>query len=152
MHEAPGEPLAIGVLGGERRLDLVVADDAAGGCVDEEHLARLQTALFDDRSRVEIEHANFGGENDEPVVGHPVAGRAQAVAVEDSSHDGAVGERDGGRAVPGLHQRGVEPVKGPTCGVHLGVVLPRLGNHHEHRVRQRPAREVQELEHLVKCG
>ena len=33
--------------------------------------------------------------------------------------------------------------------VHLGVVLPRLGDHHQHGVRQRPAAHVQQLEHLV---
>src|SRR5690606_41232302 len=34
----------------------------------------------------------------------------------------------------------------------FGVVLPRLRDHHEHRVRQRAAAEVEQLEHLVERG
>ena len=34
-------------------------------------------------------------------------------------------------------------------GVHGGVVLPRLGDHHQHGVRQAAAAEVQQFEHLV---
>ena len=56
------------------------------------------------------------------------------------------------RAVPRLHQRGVELVERPPGRVHLGVVLPRLGDHHQHRVRQRPAAQVQQLQHLVEGG
>ena len=35
---------------------------------------------------------------------------------------------------------GVELVEGAAGRVHLGVVLPRLGDHHQHRVRQRRGR------------
>ena len=76
----------------------------------------------------------------------------QAVAVEDRADERAVGERDAGRTVPGLHERGVELVEGPAGGVHLGVVLPRLGDHHQHGVRQAAAAEVEQLEHLVEAG
>ena len=61
----------------------------------------------------------------------------------------AVGERHAGRAVPRLHQRCVELPERPPRWVHRGVVLPRLGDHHQHRVRQAAAAEVQQLEHLV---
>jgi hypothetical protein len=40
-------------------------------------------------------------------------------------------------------------VERPAGRVHLGVVLPRLRDHHQHGVRQRPAAEVQQFEHLV---
>jgi hypothetical protein len=43
----------------------------------------------------------------------------------------------------------VELVERLAALVHLVVVLPRLGDHHQHRVRQRPAAHVQQLEHLV---
>ena len=36
--------------------------------------------------------------------------------------------------------------------VHGGVVLPRLGDHHEHGVGQGAPAEVQQLEHLVEAG
>ncbi len=117
--------------------------------VDEEHPARLEPALADDRRGVEVEHADLGGQHDQAVVGHPVARRAQAVAVEDRADLVTVGEDHARRAVPGLHQRGVELVERAALGVHLGVVLPRLGDHHQHRVRQRPAAHVQQLEDLV---
>ena len=146
------QPLAVGVLGGQPRLDLVVVDDPTLRRVDEEHPAGLEPALAHDRGRVEVEHADLAGEHDEPVVGDPVAGRPQPVAVEDRADDRAVGEGDGRRAVPGLHQRGVEPVEGPTRRVHRGVVLPRLGDHHQHGVGQRAPAEVEQLEHLVEGG
>ena len=148
--DQPGvQPLVVGVLGGELGLDLVVLDDPVLGGVDEEHPARLQPALADDLGRVDVEHADLGGEDDQAVVGDPVAAGAQAVAVEHGADLGAVGEGDAGRAVPGLHQRGVELVEGAPRRVHLGVVLPRLRDHHQHRVRQRAPAEVQQLEHLV---
>ena len=58
-------------------------------------------------------------------------------------------KRDARRTVPRLHQRRVEAVERPLLGVHRVVVLPRLGDHHQHRVRQAAAAEVQQLEHLV---
>ena len=87
-----------------------------------------------------------------PVVGHPVAGRAQAVAVEDGADDRPVGEGHGGRAVPRLHERGVVAVEGPPGRVHRAVVLPRLGDHHQHGVVDGPAAEVEQLQHLVERG
>ena len=134
--DQPGvQPLLVGVLGGERGLDLVVLDDPVLLGVDEEHPARLQPALADDRGRVEVEHADLGGEHDQPVVGDPVARGAQPVAVEDRADLVAVGEDHAGRAVPGLHHRGVELVERAPGPIHLGVVLPRLRDHHQHRVR-----------------
>ena len=106
------QPLLVGVLGGQRGLDLVVLDDPVLAGVDEEHPARLQPALADDRGRVEVEDADLGGEHDQAVVGHPVARRAQPVAVEHRADLVAVGEDHAGWAVPGLHQRGVELVEG----------------------------------------
>ena len=61
----------------------------------------------------------------------------------------AVGEGDAGRAVPRLHEGRVELVERPAGRVHRRVVLPRLRDHHQHRVRQGAAAQVQQLEHLV---
>ena len=149
MHQAGVQPVVVGVLGGQRALDLLVGDDPPRGGVDQEHPARLQPALGDDVGGRDVEHADLAGEDHQVVLGLPPAARAQAVAVEDGADQRAVGEGDRGRAVPGLHDRGVEPVEGPAGRVHLVVVLPRLRDHHQHRVRQRPARQVQQLEHLV---
>ena len=120
-----------------------------GGGVDQEHPAGLQPALGHDVGGRDVEHADLAGQDDEVVLGLPPAAGAQAVAVEDGADQRAVGEADGGRAVPRLHDRGVEPVEGPAGRVHLVVVLPRLRDHHQDGVRQRPAGQVQQLEHLV---
>ena len=150
--QAGVQPLLVGVLAGEGGLDLLVADDAPGGGVDEEHPARLQAAAAHDALGLDVEHAGLGGQHDEAVVGDPVAPRAQPVAVEHGADERAVGEGDAGRAVPGLHEGGVELVERPPGGVHRLVVLPGLRDHHQHRVRQRPAAEVEQLEHLVEGG
>ena len=151
VDQAGVQPLVVRVLGGELGLDLLVLDDPVLVGVDEEHPARLQPALADDGGGVEVEDADLGGEDDEAVVGDPVARGAQAVAVEHGADLGAVGEDHAGGAVPRLHQRGVELVERAALGVHLGVVLPGLGDHHQHRVRQRAAAHVQQLEHLVEA-
>ena len=84
--------------------------------------------------RGDVEHADLAGQHHQAVVGDPVAGRAQAVAVEDGADDRAVGEGHRRRSVPRLHQRRVVPVEGPAGRVHGPVVLPRLGDHHQHGV------------------
>ncbi len=147
--QAGVQPLVVGVLGRQLALDLLVLDDPVLGGVDQEHPAGLQATLADHGGRVDVEDADLGRQDDEAVVGDPVARGAQAVAVQDRADLVAVGEDHAGRAVPGLHHRGVELVERAALGVHLGVVLPRLRDHHQHGVRQGPTTEVQQLEHLV---
>ncbi len=146
------QPVLVRVLGGQRVLDLFVLDDAAGHGVGQEDPARLQAPLPDHGGGVDVEHAHLAGQHDQAVAGDPVPARAQAVPVQDGADHRAVGKRDQRGTVPRLHQRGVELVERPALGAHLAVVLPRLGDHHQHRVRQRPAAHVQELEALVEAG
>ncbi len=75
VDEAGVQPLVVRVLGGQLGLDLLVLDDPVLVGVDEEHPARLEPALADHRGGVDVEHADLGGEDDETVVGHPVAAR-----------------------------------------------------------------------------
>ncbi len=145
------QPLVVRVLAGEVPLDLLVVDDPAVVGVDEEHPARLQPPLADDPGGIDVQHADLAGQDNEAVVRHPVPGGAQPVAVEHRSDQRTVGEGDGRRPVPRLHEHGVELVERAAGGVHLGVVLPRLGDHHQHGVRQRAATEVEQLEHLVEA-
>jgi hypothetical protein len=149
--QQPGvQPVAVGVLGGQCRLDLVVVADLAGRGVDQEHPARLQPALGDHRRRVDLDHAGLAGQDHQVVAGAPPASRPQAVAVKHRPDHRAVGEADAGRAVPGLHQRGVEGVEVPAGRIHVaGSVLPRLRDHHQHRVRQAAPAQVQQFQHLV---
>ena len=57
--------------------------------------------------RRDVEHADLGRHDDEVVLRDAVARRPQAVAIEHGADQRAVGERDGRRAVPGLHERRV---------------------------------------------
>ena len=147
--QAGVQPLVVGLLGGEPALDLLVLDDASLVEVEQEHAPRLEPALAGHGGGVEVQHAGLRREHDETVVGDPVAAGAQTVAVQDRADLGAVGEAHARGAVPRLHHVGVELIEGPTRGIHLGVVLPRLGDHHHDRVRQLAAAEVQQLEDLV---
>jgi hypothetical protein len=121
--------------------------------VDQEHAARLEPALAHDRGLgLDVEHADLGCQHDETVVGDPEARRPQAVAVEHCADLGAVGEDDGRRTVPRLHEGGVVGVEGTAGRIHLLVVLPGLRDHHQHGVRQVAPPEVQQLENLVEGG
>ena len=115
-------------------------------------LPGCKPALGDDLGGVDVDHADLRRHHDQVVVGDPVAARPQPVAVEHGADHGAVRERHAGRAVPGLHHARVVPVERPLVVVHLGVVLPRLGDHHQDRVLDRAAGQVQQLEHLVEAG
>ncbi|CAB4935414.1 unannotated protein [freshwater metagenome] len=149
MHEPCVQPVRVRCLGCKLGFDLIVLDDPPGGSVDEEHSSRLQSALADNGRRIEVQDPGLGREHDESVVGHPESARAKAVPVEHRSDDVAVAEADVGGAVPRLHERRVELVERPACRIHRRVVLPRLRNHHEDGVRERPSAEMDELEHLV---
>ncbi|AJX01694.1 hypothetical protein BM45_3124 [Burkholderia mallei] len=130
-------------------LQLLVVDDPAVLHVDQEHLARLQAPFLDDLRFGNRQHARFRGHDHEIVVGNDVARRAQAVAVERRADLPAVGKRDRGGAVPRLHHRGVVFVERAAVVVHQRVLLPRLGNHHHHRVHERVARHHEQLEAVV---
>ena len=146
------QPVLVRVLAGQRGLHVRVFQDAPPASVGQEDPARLEAALADHIGRVDVEHADLAGQHHEPVAGHPVPARAQPVAVEHRPDHGPVGERHAGRAVPGLHHGGMEPVEGAAGRIHLVVVLPRLGNHHQHGVRQGPAAEVQQFQALVEAA
>ena len=152
MHEARVEPQLVRLLGRERRLDLLVGNEATLRGVDEEDLARLEPAFRDDALGRDVEHADLARHHDEVVVGDPVARRPQPVAVEHRADHGSVGERDRRGAVPRLHERRVVPVERAVRGRHRGVVLPRLRDHHQHRVVQRTPREMEQFERLVEAG
>ena len=146
------EPLLVGMALGERRLELLVGNEAAFVEVDQQHLARLQPPLGDDVLLRDRQHAHLGRHDDAVVAGDEIARRAQAVAVERGADLAAVGEGDRGRAVPRLHQRGVVFVEGAPLLVHERIAGPGLRDHHHHRVRERVAALHQEFERVVEAG
>jgi hypothetical protein len=69
-------PLAVGLLGGDLALDLVVLDDPALLEVDQEELARLQATEALDARGLDAEQAGLRAQDDEAVLGlAPAAGR-----------------------------------------------------------------------------
>ena len=142
VDQASMQPVLVGILSSQRRLDLVVADDAAVLGVDQEHPTWLQPALADHSARLEVQDSGLRRKDYQAVISDPVAPRAQTVAVQNRANDGAVGEGDAGRTVPGLHKGGVVLIERLARRVHLCVVLPRLGDHHQDGVRQRTTAQM----------
>ena len=120
------EPVAVGMALGQRRLDLVVGNEAALFEVDQQHLAGLQPPLGDDLVLGNLQHAHFGRHHDAVVLGDEIARRTQAVAVERGADLAAVGEGDRGGAVPRLHQRGVIFVEGAALSHPSADCRPTL--------------------------
>ena len=96
-----------------------------------------------------VEHTDLGREDDPAVLRLDPAAGPQAVAVERGAGDRAVREGDRGRAVPGLHQARMEVVEAADVLGEVVAARVGLGDHHHHRVRQRTAREHEQLEHVV---
>ncbi len=113
-----GEPGGVGVLASQSLFDLIVGNDAALFEIDEQHAARLQAPALNDVFVGDVEHARFRGEDDVIFLGHQIAGRTQAVAVKGRDHIAAIGQRHGGGAIPGLHERGVVLIKGAALFIH----------------------------------
>ena len=146
------EPLAPRALVHQLLLDLPVVDDPPLLHVDQEDLARLEPPLLQHLLRLDRQHADLAGHDHQIVLGDVVAAGPQAVAVEHRADQVPVGERDRCGAVPRLHQAGVVFVERLEVRVHQVVFLPRLRDQHQHRVRQRPAVDREELERVVERG
>ena len=87
-----------------------------------------------------------------PVFGDIIPGGAQAVAVENSAHDVAVGKEDGGGAVPWLHHGGIVVVKIPLLSGHPRIVAPRLRDGNHHRQGQGNAVHHEKFQGVVQHG
>ena len=146
------QPLAIGLPGGVGLLELAVLHDALLHGVHQQHLAGAHARLADDFLRRDVQHAHLAGENQQVVVGDVVAGRAQAVSVQHRAHHVAVREENRGRAVPGLHHRGVITVQVAAGSGNIALALPGLRNGHHHGQGKRHAVHHQELQRVVQHG
>ena len=118
LHQTFFEPLLIGVLCCQRVFDFVIPDDPPEAGVDEEHFAGLQTSLANHSRRVDIDNPNFGGHHNKVVVGHPVPTGTQSVAIQYRPDHCSIGKGHAGRAIPWLHQRGVEAIESATRRIH----------------------------------
>ena len=152
VDDAGVQPLVVRQFGRKFGLDLVIFDDAARGGVNEEHSSWLQPSLAHHRLGVDVQHASLGRQHHQALVGDPESTRSKAVAVKNGTDLGSVGEADVGGAVPRLHERRVELVERASTWIHVGVVLPGLGNHHQDGLWQRAATEVEQFQDLVEAG
>ena len=143
------EPLLVREASGDVALELVVGDDPALVGVDHEHPARLQPALGDDAVGRDVDDAGLRRQDHAVVGGVPPPRRPQPVAIEGRADHQPVGEHHRRRAVPRLHQRRRVAVERGAVGIHRRIALPRLGDHHHHRVGQRATAQVQQLEQVV---
>ncbi len=148
-HDVVAVPVGVGPPRRDLSLDLRVRDDPALLEVDEEELPRLQPPLPDDVLRRLLEDAGLRGEHDPAVGGLEPAARTKAVAVERRADQPPIREGDRRRAVPGLEQALVVGVEPGELGRDVVAAPVGLGDHHHDRVRQRPAGEHEQLEHVV---
>ncbi len=146
------EPLAIGMLAGERRLHLLVGDDAALFHVDQQHLAGLQPPFLDDLVLGDRQNAGLRRHDDAVVAGDDVARRAQTVAVERGAYLAPIGEGDRRRSVPRFHQRRMIFVEGLALRRHELVAGPGLGDQHHDGMRERITAAHEEFERIVETG
>ena len=107
------QPFAVRALRGVALAHGVVVQQFAFGQIGQQHLARVQAAFAQDPALVQLQHAGLGRQDQPPIVGHAVARRAQAVAVQRRAQHVAVAEQKGRRAVPRFHHGGVVLVKIP---------------------------------------
>ena len=133
-------------------LDLVVAADAPGVGVDDQHLAGAQPVVDDDLGRVELEYSRLGREYEQAVARHLVATGAQAVAVERRARLASVAEGDRGRAVPRLQHAGMELVERAQVVRHRRRLAPRGRDQHRECVCGSAPCEHEQLEGRVERG
>ena len=146
------QPVAVGMGVGEGLLHLVVGDDAVLLQIHQQHLAWLQAPLLDDGFLGDRQHADFRGHDHEAILGHDIAGGAQAVAVQGRADLAAVGEGHGGGAVPRLHEGGVIFVEGAAILIHERIARPGFGDQHHHGVAERVAALHEEFQRIVEAG
>ncbi len=146
------DPAAVGTPPGVARLDLRVFEEAVVRQVEVDHRARLDASVADDARGVDVEDAGLGGEDEEVVLRERPARGAESVAVQRRAGRDAVRERDGGGAVPRLHEGGVVFVEAADVVAHVVLRAPGLRHQHEHRVRGVASRRDEQLEHVVERG
>ena len=130
-------PLPIRLLPGNPGFQFSVINDPSLQRIDQKYLARLQPALIENSRVGNIQNSHFGSHDHQAVFGHQVTGGSETVTIQDSADTLAIGESDGGWAVPWLHQTSVVLIKALLVGIHANILVPRLGDQHHDGVGQR---------------
>ena len=146
------QPLAVGLAGSEGGLAFLIGDHPFLHRIHQQHLAGLEPGLAQNVLRRNIQHAHLAGQHQTPVLGDVVPGGAQTIAVQHRAHHVAVGEEDGGGAVPGLHHGGVVVIQIPLLPGHAGIIPPGLRDGDHHGQGQGDAVHHQEFQGVVQHG
>ena len=146
------QPFAVGLTGGVFFLQLAVLDDALLHRIHQQHLAGAHPGFLHDLFRGNVQNAHFAGKHQHSVFGNIVAGGPQTVAVQHRAHHVAVGEQNGGGAVPGLHHGGVVAVQITPGAGNIPFVLPRLRDGHHHSQGQGHAVHHQKFQRIIQHG
>ena len=152
LDTAGGEPLAVRMLRRQFLLDFTVVPDLSFLGIDQQHLAGLQTALALNLGRVEVQDADFAGEDQDAALGDGVATGAQTVAVLDAAGVAAVAEQERGRAVPRFHQDGMILVEGAQVLRNRVRLVEAFRHQDGHRLREAETAQGQELQDVVQAG
>ena len=128
------EPSAPRLSRSDLALYLFIFDDLTGSGIDQKHLSWLEPALTYNLLRRNVCNTNFRGENDEAILGNHEATRAQAIAIQSCTNQGAVGENNRRRSVPRLHNHRVVLEEVSQLWLKIELLLPSTRNHHHHGV------------------
>src|SRR5712691_976517 len=83
--------------------DLTVVENLVAFEIEGKHLARSESAFFDDPIIVQFDRADFGARDDQTFGGDLVATRTQAVAIERGADKATIRKRQRRGAVPRLN-------------------------------------------------
>ena len=149
---ALGEPFAIGQGFGQLLLELGVVVDTTFLRIDKEDFAGLQASFFTDTFRRDRDDAGLGGHDHCAVIGDEIACGSQSVAVEHTAGEASVGEEEGRRSVPRLHQDGVIFVERLELLADRVLVVEGFGHKHCHGVGQAQSGHDEKFQHVVQAG
>ena len=118
--------------------------------VDTHHLAGTDPSTLDNTVLGNNHHAGFRTGDDQPVIGHDIAHRAEAVPVHTGNNPVVGIGGDSRWPVPRLHHR-------IAIGIELGKLMITANidggrDHHGLHHRQGTPPLAQKFEHRVKCG
>ena len=147
------QPLSIRTFARIRFFQLIIIDDTPFDGINQKHFARTQTVFCNNLCRIYIQHTYFRCKNQIIIICNVITGRAQAIAIKNSSHDISVTEYDGCRAIPWLHHRCIILIKIFFLLTHQMIVCPRLRNSDHNRQWKFHTTHYQELQCIIKhCG
>ena len=151
LYAVRRQPLTVRMLVGQTVLDFAVVVDFTFLGVDKQNLSWLQTSLLGYLRRIEVHDSHLRCHDHSVVLRNRVSCRAQTVTVEHSTGITAVGEEQGGRTVPWLHEDGMILVESLEILGDRVLVVEALRNHDCHGLRQRQSAHDEEFENVVEA-